>query len=93
MITAAELLVKCLENEGVEYIAEDADVDDMLPLLAKGGFYHAGQVRVYVQRVFVHESLFDQVSYGLVEYGKKMKYGDPADGVYRNWSIDTSRRN
>lgn len=71
MTTAAELLVKCLENEGVEYIAEDADVDDMLPLLAKGGFYHAGQVCVSVQRVFVHESLFDQVSHGLLNMVKK----------------------
>ena len=60
-------------------VAEDADVSDMLPLLAKGGFYHAGQVCVSVQRVFVHESLFDEVAQGLVEHAKKMKSGDPAD--------------
>jgi len=60
-------------------IEADADLDDMLPLLAKGGFYHAGQVCVSVQRVFVHQSLFDQVSQGLVDYADKMKSGDPAD--------------
>ena len=60
-------------------VAEDADIDDMLPLLAKGGFYHAGQVCVSVQRVFVHESLFDKVSQDLVTLAKKMKFGDPAD--------------
>jgi len=60
-------------------VAEDADVTDMLPLLAKGGFYHAGQVCVSVQRVFVHESLFDEVSQGLISYAKKMKSGDPAN--------------
>lgn len=60
-------------------VAEDADVTDMLPLIAKGGFYHAGQVCVSVQRVFVHESLFDEVSQGLIDYAKKMKVGDPAD--------------
>ena len=60
-------------------VAKDADIDDMLPLLAKGGFYHAGQVCVSVQRVFVHESLFDQVSQGLVDYAQKMKSGNPAD--------------
>jgi len=60
-------------------VAEDADVDDMIPLLAKGGFYHAGQVCVSVQRVFVHESLFDTVSQGLVDFAKQMKSGDPAD--------------
>ena len=58
-------------------VAEDADVDDMLPLIAKGGFYHGGQVCVSVQRVFVHESLFDQVAKGLVEFAKAMKLGDP----------------
>ena len=60
-------------------VTEDADVEDMLPLLAKGGLYHAGQVCVSVQRVFVHESLFDQVTQGLVDYAKKMKSGDPAE--------------
>jgi acyl-CoA reductase-like NAD-dependent aldehyde dehydrogenase len=60
-------------------VAEDADIDDMLPLLAKGGFYHAGQVCVSVQRIFVHESLFDQVSQGLVDLAKKMKSGDPSE--------------
>ena len=60
-------------------VAEDADIEDMLPLLAKGGFYHSGQVCVSVQRVFVHESVFDNVSQGLAEYAQKLKSGDPAD--------------
>jgi len=38
-------------------VAEDADLDDVLPLLVKGGFYHAGQVCVSVQRVFVHKHI------------------------------------
>ena len=70
-----------LEHGGIApvIVTEDADVNDMLPLLAKGGFYHAGQVCVSVQRVFVHESLFDQVSQGLVDHAKQMKSGDPAN--------------
>ncbi len=32
-------------------VEQDADVDAMLPALLKGGFYHAGQVCVSVQRV------------------------------------------
>ena len=32
-------------------VSDDADLDDALPLLAKGGLYHAGQVCVSVQRV------------------------------------------
>jgi acyl-CoA reductase-like NAD-dependent aldehyde dehydrogenase len=58
---------------------EDADVKDALPLLAKGGFYHAGQVCVSVQRVYVHESIVDTVAKGLADLGAKMKVGDPTD--------------
>ena len=38
-------------------VAADADLDDVLPVLTKGGFYHAGQVCVSVQRVFAHSSI------------------------------------
>ena len=38
-------------------VTEDADLDAAIPKLVKGGFYHAGQVCVSVQRVFVHDSI------------------------------------
>ena len=60
-------------------IDEDADIRDALPLLAKGGFYHAGQVCVSVQRVFVHEKIVDEFSHTLVELAKKLVVGDPLD--------------
>ena len=58
-------------------VAEDADTDDALPLLAKAGFYHAGQVCVSVQRVYAHESIAQQVCEGLAERAAVMKAGDP----------------
>lgn len=60
---------------------EDADVKDALPLLAKGGFYHAGQVCVSVQRVFAHESIADAVAEGLTDLAKKLVVGDPTDAA------------
>ena len=68
-----------LEHGGVApvIVESDADLNDMLPLLAKGGFYHAGQVCVSVQRVFVHESLARQVAEGLAAAGRRMSVGDP----------------
>ncbi len=60
-------------------VAEDADIDDMLPLLAKGAFYHAGQVCVSVQRVFIHENIIDKVSKELVEIANNLRTGDPLD--------------
>lgn len=58
-------------------IAADADLDDTLPLIAKGGFYHAGQVCVSVQRVFAHRSIARHVAEKLAESGSQMSIGDP----------------
>jgi acyl-CoA reductase-like NAD-dependent aldehyde dehydrogenase len=60
-------------------VDHDADLEDTLPLLAKGGFYHAGQVCVSVQKVFVHESIVDVFAKGLVELAEKLVVGDPLD--------------
>lgn len=58
-------------------VAPDADLDKALPLLAKGGFYHAGQVCVSVQRVFAHRSIARTVASGLAELAGKLRVGDP----------------
>jgi acyl-CoA reductase-like NAD-dependent aldehyde dehydrogenase len=72
--------VRCaLEHGGVApvIIEADADLDDASPLLAKGGFYHAGQVCVSVQRVFAHSSLARDLAGRLAKLGSAMKIGDP----------------
>ncbi len=58
-------------------LAADADLDDALPRLAKGGFYHAGQVCVSVQRIFAHSSIAEKSAEKLAELGAAMKVGDP----------------
>jgi len=58
-------------------IAADADLDDALPVLAKGGFYHAGQVCVSVQRVFAHRKIAQKFADGLAKLAGKLKVGDP----------------
>jgi acyl-CoA reductase-like NAD-dependent aldehyde dehydrogenase len=60
-------------------IDEDADVTDALPLLAKGGFYHAGQVCVSVQKIYVHEKIVDAFANALVQLAEKLVVGDPLD--------------
>ena len=68
-----------LEHGGMApvVIAADADLDDALPLIAKGGFYHAGQVCVSVQRVFAHSSVARDVAARLAKLGEAMVIGDP----------------
>jgi len=58
-------------------VAGDADIDAALPLLAKGGFYHAGQVCVSVQRVFAHRSVARRLADDLAGLAAKLTVGDP----------------
>ena len=68
-----------LEHGGVApvIVAADANLDRAIPLLAKGGFYHAGQVCVSVQRIFVHHTLVNEFSTRLAAEIKPLKVGDP----------------
>lgn len=70
-----------LEHGGVApvIVEPDADIHDMIPALAKGGFYHAGQVCVSVQRIYVHESIFDEVANKLANVASKLVVGDQLD--------------
>jgi len=58
-------------------VAADADLDAMLPLLVKGGFYHAGQVCVSVQRIYVQRSIARQLAQSLAALAAALKVGDP----------------
>jgi len=68
-----------LEHGGVApvLIDETADIDDALPLLIKGAFYHAGQVCVSVQRIYVHESRAREVTERLADHALRLVVGDP----------------
>lgn len=60
-------------------VEPDAPVDETLPLLAKGGFYHAGQVSGSVQRVYVHNDIADTVCSKLKDLAENVVVGDPLD--------------
>jgi acyl-CoA reductase-like NAD-dependent aldehyde dehydrogenase len=57
-------------------VDETADLEAMLPLLLKGGFYHAGQVCVSVQRVFAPREMALQVAEGLAQGAAKLTVGN-----------------
>jgi acyl-CoA reductase-like NAD-dependent aldehyde dehydrogenase len=58
-------------------VAPDADLNAALPKLIKGGFYHAGQVCVSVQRIFAHRSITEKVAAGLARLAEELRVGDP----------------
>ena len=70
-----------LEHGGVAPVIVDksADMDLLVPAIAKGGFYHAGQVCVSVQKVFAHQDLARPFAEKLAAEASKLKVGDPLD--------------
>jgi acyl-CoA reductase-like NAD-dependent aldehyde dehydrogenase len=58
-------------------VAPDADVDLAVPKLVKGGFYHAGQVCVSVQRIYAHRSIAETVARRVADAARMLKVGDP----------------
>ena len=60
-------------------VEKDANFETMLPALLKGGFYHAGQVCVSVQRVFVHDKIIEKFASQFAEMTKKLIVGNQTD--------------
>ncbi|MET3835162.1 acyl-CoA reductase-like NAD-dependent aldehyde dehydrogenase [Brevundimonas sp. UYEF29] len=58
-------------------IDRSADLDALVEPVVKGAFYHAGQVCVSTQRLFVHEAVFDAVTDRLVARIRTLRTGDP----------------
>jgi len=75
--------VRCaLEHGGAApvIVDESADLKKMIPLLVKGGFYHAGQVCVSVQRVYSPKKSARVLAKSIASLAKKLKVGDPTNG-------------
>ena len=72
--------VRCaLEHGGAAplILADDADLDLAVPSILKGGFYHAGQVCVSVQRVFAPKKLAKKLAKRLAVGAQALVIGDP----------------
>jgi len=68
-----------LEHGGVAPLIVDgsAELQKVIPAVLKGGYYHAGQVCVSVQRVFVPNALVAETTRLLADGAKKLAIGDP----------------
>lgn len=68
-----------LEHGGAAPVIIDrsAKLEKLIEPVVKGGYYHAGQVCVSVQRVFVHQSLLNDFIEGFSARVAKLRVGDP----------------
>ncbi|MEM8815864.1 MAG: aldehyde dehydrogenase family protein [Pseudomonadota bacterium] len=74
--------VRCaLEHGGVApvILAEPWDTEQALGAVKKGGFYHAGQVCVSVQRVYVPSQRAAEFAEALAGHARQLRVGPPED--------------
>ncbi len=65
-------------NAGV-IVDQTADIDHAVKRILVGAFAYAGQVCISVQRMFVHEAIWDEFMAKFVEGVAALKVGDPLD--------------
>ena len=61
------------------YVANDADIQESAVSLADGAFYNAGQSCCSVERLYVHESIYEPFVDAFVKEVESYKVGDPLD--------------
>lgn len=69
-----------LEHGGVApaIVDRSADLGKIVEPIVKGGYYHAGQVCVSTQRIYVHNDIADDFTHRLIARVERLRTGDPA---------------
>jgi acyl-CoA reductase-like NAD-dependent aldehyde dehydrogenase len=61
------------------YVRADANVKHAAEQLADGAFFNSGQSCCGVERIYVHESVYKEFVYKIVEFAQCYRLGDPTD--------------
>jgi acyl-CoA reductase-like NAD-dependent aldehyde dehydrogenase len=61
------------------YVRADANLAYAVENLVDGAFFNSGQSCCGIERIYVHESLFDAFAEGFVDLTKQYKLGNPMD--------------
>ncbi len=73
-----KLVLELGGNAGV-IVGESAVIDHAVGKCLTGSFAYSGQVCIHTQRIFVHDSVFEEFTGKFIEGTGKLKRGDPMD--------------
>jgi acyl-CoA reductase-like NAD-dependent aldehyde dehydrogenase len=60
-------------------VDEDTDIEDAVARVIFGAFYQSGQSCIGVQRILIHEKIYDTFKAKLVSKTRELKMGDPKE--------------
>lgn len=78
--TVAPKLIKSqLELGGKDpvYVHKDVDIESVAEALVDGAMYNAGQSCCSVERIYVHENIYDAFVAAYIRFAKKLNVGNP----------------
>ena len=68
-----------LGSNAPNIVCPSADLDAAAKAIVQAGFHSSGQICVSAQRVYVHESIWEEFMIRLLDEVAKLKVGDPRD--------------
>ena len=92
---AAERLIGAsleLGGKNPMLVLEDADVDRAVDGAVRGAFVGAGQVCVSIERIYVHETLFDRFAARLADRARSLRLSPALDYSAEMGSLTTRRQ-
>jgi len=60
-------------------VEPDANLDFALPRIILGAFSYSGQICISIQRIFLHEQIYDRFMADFIDATQKLKMGDPLE--------------
>jgi glyceraldehyde-3-phosphate dehydrogenase (NADP+) len=75
-----KVLLELGGNAGV-IVSDSANLDIAVGKCLVGSFAYSGQVCIHVQRIYIHEKVFERFVEKFIEGTKKLKYGDPQEAT------------
>ncbi len=61
-------------------VEPDANLEYAVPRTVMGSFAYSGQVCISIQRIFLHDAIYERFMADFVEAVQKLRMGDPLDG-------------
>jgi len=61
------------------YVRADADIDYSVETLVDGAFFNSGQSCCGIERIYVHEDIYDSFVHKFADLVRQYKLGDPSD--------------
>jgi len=82
-----------LGGNAATYVDKDANLADAAAKCAFGSFYNSGQVCISLQRIYVHEEVYEEFAELMAEETKRLKVGSPyEDETFMGPLIDDDAR-